>query len=123
LVTPSDAAVPGMSWVRPTAPAPLRALGLKPDSCETRPFSSAGSIPLPAAAALISASKLVSPPAPATGADDWELCAAARAPAKDDDVAAGAAAGAVSCETIALISSSRVPIVAMLMTRASGCGR
>ena len=58
------AAVPGISWVRPTAPAPLRALGSNPDSWDTRPFRSAGSIPLLAAAASISAPKAVLAPAP-----------------------------------------------------------
>ena len=120
--------MPGISWVRPTAPAPLRALGLKPDSWDTRPFRSAGSIPLLAAAALIWASKAELPPVPETGAADGEVWAAASAPANDEvgAVAAGAAAGvagAFICATIVCSSPSRVPIVARLMTRACACGR
>ena len=120
----------GISWVRPTAPAPLRALGLKPDSWDTRPFRSAGSIPLLAAAALIWASKAELAPVPETGAADGEVWAAASAPANDDGVrsrrrprAAGGSPGAFICATIVCSSSSRVPIVARLMTRACACGR
>src|SRR3954464_1552671 len=54
LLTPRPAAVPGMSCVRPRAPAPEPAFGLKPDSCLIRPASSAGSSPLACAAAVIS---------------------------------------------------------------------
>src|SRR3982751_1323476 len=43
-----------MSWHSPWAPAGEPALGLKPDSCLIRPASSAGSIPLRWAAAVIS---------------------------------------------------------------------
>src|SRR3954451_20337786 len=54
LVTPRPAAVPGISWVRPRAPAPEPALGLNPDSCLIRPASNAGSTPLALAAWVIS---------------------------------------------------------------------
>ena len=47
--------MPGISWVSPRAPAGEPAFGLKPDSCLTRPASSAGSIPCFFAAAVISA--------------------------------------------------------------------
>src|SRR3954462_8975581 len=52
--TPRPRAVAGMSCVRPCAPAPEPACGLNPDSCLIRPASSAGSIPLAWAAAVIS---------------------------------------------------------------------
>src|SRR3954466_6810651 len=121
-----------MSWVRPRAPAPLRAFGLKPDSWDTRPFRSAGSTPLLAAAALICASKAELAPVPETGAADGEVWAGGSAAAEDEGgggaandeagaVAAGAAggvAGAFICATIVCSSSSRVPIVERLMTRA-----
>ena len=55
LVTPRPAAVAGISCVRPRAPAGEPASALKPDSCLTRPASSAGSRPLAFAAAVISA--------------------------------------------------------------------
>src|SRR5689334_6615087 len=55
LVTPRPAAVAGISCVRPRAPAGEPASALKPDSCLTRPASSAGSRPLALAAAVISA--------------------------------------------------------------------
>src|SRR4051794_8719732 len=55
LVTPRPAAVPGISCVRPRAPAPEPAFGLKPDSCLIRPASSAGSMPLACAAWVMSA--------------------------------------------------------------------
>src|SRR5689334_6523064 len=55
LVTPRPAAVAGISCVRPRAPAGEPASGLKPDSCLTRPASSAGAMPLALAAAVISA--------------------------------------------------------------------
>src|SRR5215211_150081 len=63
--TPSAAAVPGMSWVRPRAPAGLPASGLKFDSWRMSPRSSAGSTPYLAAAASISAAYGVAAPAPA----------------------------------------------------------
>src|SRR3954468_5779032 len=53
-VTPRPEAVLGISCVRPRAPAPEPALGLKPDSCLIRPASSAGSSPLAFAAAVMS---------------------------------------------------------------------
>src|SRR3954469_17902374 len=105
-----------MSWVRPRAPAPLRAFGLKPDSWDTRPFRSAGSIPLLAAAALICSSKAELAPVPETGAADGEVWAAASAPANDEAgaVAAGAAAGvagAFICATTVCSSPRRGAVV------------
>jgi hypothetical protein len=44
-VTPSPAAVPGISCIRPCAPAELVAFGLKPDSCAITAWSSFGSTP------------------------------------------------------------------------------
>jgi hypothetical protein len=79
---------------------------------------------------LIWASKAALSPVPETGAADGAVWAAASAPANDEAgaVAPGAAAGAgvagaFICATIVCSSSSRVPIVARLMTRACACGR
>src|SRR3954452_13576165 len=54
-LTPSAAAVPGISCVRPRAPAGLPAFGLKFDSWRIRPRRRAGSTSYFAAAASISA--------------------------------------------------------------------
>src|SRR5215470_649488 len=51
--TPRPLAVPGISWVRPIAPAPETAFGLKFDSARTSALSSAGSTPLACAACTI----------------------------------------------------------------------
>src|SRR3954453_20719760 len=80
--TPRPAAVDGMSWVSPTAPAPLRAFGLKLDSWRMRPLSSEGSTPLRWEASLMRPSNWPPPapaPPPAFGAvavEAWALCSA-----------------------------------------------
>src|SRR3954469_7158136 len=61
-VTPRPAAVAGMSCVRPVAPAGDLASALKFDSWRMSPRSSAGSTPLRAAAASISAANGVAAP-------------------------------------------------------------
>src|ERR1700754_1922513 len=63
--TPSADAVPGMSCVRPRAPAGLVALALKFDSWRIRPRRRAGSTLYFAAAASISAAYGVAAPVPA----------------------------------------------------------
>src|SRR4051794_10118053 len=60
--TPSAAAVPGMSWVRPRAPAGLVAFALKFDSWRMRPRRRAESTPYFSAAASISAANGVAAP-------------------------------------------------------------
>src|SRR3954451_3563582 len=60
--TPSAAAVPGMSWVRPRAPAGLVAFALKFDSWRMRPRRRAESTPYFLAAASISVANGVEAP-------------------------------------------------------------
>src|SRR3954447_4775380 len=95
-----------MSWVSPTAPAELRAFGLKLDSWRMRPLSSAGSTPLRCAASLMSASNWF-PPAPsppaaapveAVAVEAWALWSALAKlvePLDDGDDVAGVWGGAI----------------------------
>src|SRR5690242_9914582 len=110
-LTPRPAAVPGMSWVRPTAPAPERALALKPDSCLIRPASSAGSMPLRFADAVIRSPKGV----PA-GSDDAPV---AEAPVGDPPVAeapvvlsSGVAEASVAVVAVAALVGEAVAVPA-----------
>src|SRR3954465_2651266 len=77
--TPSAAAVPGMSWVRPRAPAGLVAFALKFDSWRMRPRRRAESTPYFFAAASISAANGVAGPGVPAGPVDVAPAVAAGA--------------------------------------------
>ena len=112
--------MPGISCVRPLAPAGLSALGLKLDSWRMSALSSAGSTPWRAAAASISAAKGVAAPeaAPATGAGA-AVCAAALSAASNP----AGAGPAFSAAIIERISSTRATAGAATLMRPHRPGR
>src|SRR5260370_30086321 len=87
--TPRPDAVPGISWVRPTAPAPERAAGLKPDSAWVMAASNRGSTPAFVAAASMAPAQ----GRPASGRASAQPAGAAVRPVADEtpDAAANVA--------------------------------